>query len=152
MSAWSRPASPIDPGAQNTQVGASPLRRPDGEIAWPHPGPPSCPTCLEALLPDVDLCPRCLNKVEGVKSQQPAASEAPPAPAVPARKPGSTGAIYTIESPVRCPECEKEIRAFRVLRVLRTQASFTSTLPRKGYVVVCPECERLLSAELSGLV
>jgi len=36
--------------------------------------------------------------------------------------------------------------------VLRTQASFTSTLPRKGYVVVCPECERMLSAELSGLV
>lgn len=40
----------------------------------------------------------------------------------------------------------------RVLRVLRTQVSFTSTLPRKGYVIVRPECDRLLSAELSGLV
>ena len=62
------------------------------------------------------------------------------------------GALYTLESPARCPGCEKEIRTFRVLRVLRTQVSFTSTLPRKGYVIVCPECERLLSAELSGLV
>ena len=64
----------------------------------------------------------------------------------------SSGAIYTLESPVRCPQCEREIRALRVLRVLRTQVSFTSTLPRKGYVIVCPECDGLLSAELSGLI
>jgi hypothetical protein len=30
--------------------------------------------------------------------------------------------------------------------------SFTSTLPRRGYVILCPDCERILSAELSGLV
>ena len=63
-----------------------------------------------------------------------------------------TGALYTLEGPVTCPECSQEIRTLRVLRVLRTQVSFTSTLPRRGYVVVCPECERILSAELSGLV
>ena len=62
------------------------------------------------------------------------------------------GAVYTLESPVRCPECENEIRTLRVLRVLRTQVSFTSTLPRKGYVIVCPECDGMLSAELSGLI
>jgi hypothetical protein len=75
------------------------------------------------------------------------AADAAPAPARP-----QVGALYTLEAPARCPECEQEIRTLRVLRVLRTQVSFTSTLPRKGYVIVCPECERLLSAELSGLV
>lgn len=64
----------------------------------------------------------------------------------------TSGAIYSLESAVRCPQCAREIRAFRVLRVLRTQVSFTSTLPRKGYVIVCPECDGLLSAELSGLI
>jgi hypothetical protein len=68
------------------------------------------------------------------------------------RSPSSGGALYTLESPVRCPECNQEIRTFRVLRVLRTQVSFTSTLPRKGYVIVCPDCQRMLSAELSGLI
>jgi hypothetical protein len=104
---------------------------------------------MEPLLPEINLCPRCLNKVDQGDSELPAAREAavsPPAPKV------ATGTVYTIELPVRCPECQDEIRTFRVLRVLRTQASFTSTLPRKGYVVVCPSCERMLSAELSGLV
>ena len=62
------------------------------------------------------------------------------------------GALYTLEGPVTCPECNSEIRTLRVLRVLRTQVSFTSTLPRRGYVILCPDCERILSAELSGLV
>jgi len=78
--------------------------------------------------------------------------EAPPEPPPAAKAPSNGGALYTLESPVHCPQCDNEIRTLRVLRVLRTQASFTSTLPRKGYVVVCPECDRMLSAELSGLV
>jgi hypothetical protein len=77
--------------------------------------------------------------------QEPVAPQAP-------RVPVGGGALYTLESPVHCPQCDNEIRTFRVLRVLRTQASFTSTLPRKGYVIVCPECDRILSAELAGLV
>ena len=60
--------------------------------------------------------------------------------------------MYTLESSVRCPQCEQDIGTLKVLRVLRTQVSFTSTLPRKGYVIVCPECDHLLSAELSGLI
>ena len=63
-----------------------------------------------------------------------------------------SGAIYSVESPLRCPNCQREIRTFRALRVLRTRVPFTSTLPRKGYVLVCPECAGLLSAELSGLI
>jgi len=62
------------------------------------------------------------------------------------------GALYTIEFPVLCPHCEVEIRTFKVFRLLRTQVSFTSTLPRKGYVIVCPECDRPISSELSGLI
>jgi len=65
---------------------------------------------------------------------------------------GQSGALYTLEAPVTCPECAAEITSLRVLRVLRTQVSFTSTLPRRGYVILCPECDRILSAELSGLV
>jgi hypothetical protein len=84
-------------------------------------------------------------------SPSPEAVDATVAPAT-ARAQSGAGALYTLEAPVQCPQCEQEIRTLRVLRVLRTQASFTSTLPRKGYVVICPECERMLSAELSGLV
>jgi len=62
------------------------------------------------------------------------------------------GATYAVESPLRCPHCQLAIRTFRALRVVRTQVPFMSTLPRKGYVIVCPECSGVLSAELSGLI
>jgi hypothetical protein len=62
------------------------------------------------------------------------------------------GAVYTLEFPARCPQCCSEISVVRVSRLLRSQVSFTSTLPRKGYVIVCPECDGILSAELSGLI
>jgi len=80
-----------------------------------------------------------------------------PAPSTPARPAepqaaSSIGALYAVESPMRCPQCHAAIRTFRALRVLRTQVPFMSTLPRKGYVLVCPECAGLLSAELSGLL
>jgi hypothetical protein len=62
------------------------------------------------------------------------------------------GALYSLEFPVQCPHCAQEVRTFKVFRLLRAQVSFTSTLPRKGYVIVCPECERPISSELSGLI
>ena len=62
------------------------------------------------------------------------------------------GALYSLEFPVRCPHCHQEVRAFKVFRLLRQQVSFTSTLPRKGYVIVCSECEGPISSELSGLI
>jgi len=67
-------------------------------------------------------------------------------------RPSGRGAIYTLEFPTRCPQCCTEISVVRVSRLLRTQVSFTSTLPRKGYIIVCPECDGILSAELSGLL
>lgn len=136
------------------------------------PNATSCTFCCEPLLPNERYCSRCLRQVSvssqfAVSNQVAVSAEArdvpavasiqaPAAPAAPTPAPpraqGGSGAMYTLESPARCPQCEKEIRTFRVLRVLRTQVSFTSTLPRKGYVIVCPECEMLLSAELSGLL
>jgi uncharacterized protein with PIN domain len=63
-----------------------------------------------------------------------------------------SAATYTLETPARCPHCREPIRSVRVIALVRAQVSFTSTLPRKGRVIVCPECERILSAELTGLV
>ena len=74
-------------------------------------------------------------------ANQPAAAASPAA-----------GAVYTLESPANCPECNTEINTIHVIRVMRTQVSFTSTLPRKAYVIACPACRRLLSAGLSGLL
>ena len=61
------------------------------------------------------------------------------------------GRRYTLELPARCPHCREIIRTIRVLRLKRTQVTFTSTLPRGGRVIVCPQCERIISAELTTL-
>lgn len=134
-----------------------------------------CAFCCEPLMPNEKYCARCLHQVAESSTEVPDAPvavirpEARNAPvavssaevhdAPPVTTPASGkahnsggGAMYTLESTVRCPQCEKDIRTLKVLRVLRTQVSFTSTLPRKGYVIVCPECDHLLSAELSGLI
>ena len=77
---------------------------------------------------------------------------APPAQVHHLRRPDEHGAIYSLEFSTRCPHCDKEISTLRVSRLLRTHVSFTSTLPRKGYVITCPECDAMLSAQLSGLI
>ena len=59
-------------------------------------------------------------------------------------------AEYAIESPLRCPHCKETIATVQVLRLVRTRVNFVSLLPRRGYVVVCPACHQLLSAELGG--
>lgn len=60
-------------------------------------------------------------------------------------------AEYVLESPLACPKCQAEISSLRVVRLLRGKVNFTSTLPRKGYVVLCPECQGILSATLGGI-
>jgi hypothetical protein len=64
----------------------------------------------------------------------------------------SNAATYELEQPARCPYCREVLRTLRVLRMTRTQVSFTSTLPRGGRAVVCPQCDRILSAEISGIL
>jgi hypothetical protein len=63
-----------------------------------------------------------------------------------------TVAIYSLEMPARCPHCTRTIRTLHVLRLTRRQVAFTSSLPRAGRAIVCPLCERIISAELSGLL
>jgi len=61
-------------------------------------------------------------------------------------------ATYTLEVPVRCPYCDERIHVLRIVGMTRSQVAFTSTLPRKGRVATCPECDRILPAELAGLM
>jgi hypothetical protein len=65
-------------------------------------------------------------------------------------QPPAFEAEYTIESPLRCPHCAETISSLQVLRLVRTRVNFVSLLPRRGYVIVCPACHRILSAELGG--
>jgi hypothetical protein len=63
-----------------------------------------------------------------------------------------TVAIYALELPARCPHCSQPVRSLHALRLTRRQVSFTSPLPRSGRVLVCPLCEKIVSAELSGIL
>ncbi len=133
-----------------------------------------CRYCTETLPPGARECPLCLREVADDSTQrrallsQPATAISRPATDAslraatlspgpittihgPAPAAGAGGAVYTLESPAQCPECDTEITTIHVIRVLRTQVSFTSTLPRKAYVITCPACRKLLSAGLSGL-
>ena len=60
-------------------------------------------------------------------------------------------AVYTLELPARCPHCLVPICTIRVLKLRRTHAAFTSNVPWNGRVIVCPECDRILSVELTAL-
>lgn len=138
-----------------------------------------CRYCTETLPPGARECPLCLREIVDPPADRRATISQPPTllerrpqtgtvEAGPLMAgPGSsnlaltenfeaeaapTGAVYTLESPAQCPECDTEINSIHVIRVLRTQVSFTSTLPRKAYVIACPACKRLLSAGLSGLL
>ena len=59
-------------------------------------------------------------------------------------------AEYTLEHRVKCPHCATDLASIKVVRLLRAHVNFTSTLPRRGRVLVCSSCQRALSAELAG--
>jgi hypothetical protein len=61
-------------------------------------------------------------------------------------------AVYSLEAAVKCPHCREVIRTMKAVKLSRTQVNFTSTLPRAGRVLVCPQCEKVISAELSGIL
>jgi len=60
-------------------------------------------------------------------------------------------AEYALEAPLICPKCKAEVSSLQVVRLLRGQVNFTSTLPRRGHVIVCPACRGILSAGLGGM-
>jgi ribosomal protein L34E len=57
-------------------------------------------------------------------------------------------AEYTLETPVKCATCHEVLHSVSVVRLLRTRVNFTSSLPRRGYVVVCPSCGTVVPAGL----
>jgi hypothetical protein len=60
-------------------------------------------------------------------------------------------AEYQLEIPLNCPHCLKTITCVQVVRLLRVRVNFVSTLPRRGHVMVCPECRGILSGDLGGM-
>jgi hypothetical protein len=67
-------------------------------------------------------------------------------------KPFSRGdATYRLESPARCPQCGEVLSELRAVRLLRVEVNFTSMLPRRGRIVVCPYCQTIVPAELTNL-
>ena len=59
-------------------------------------------------------------------------------------------ASYVLQHPVICPHCGVELEEVVVVRLLRSRVTFTSTLPRRGRVIACPACRKVLTAELAG--
>lgn len=57
-------------------------------------------------------------------------------------------AEYELESPARCGSCETILSCVGVVRLMRTSVNFTSTLPHRGFLIVCPHCHSILPAAL----
>jgi CheY-like chemotaxis protein len=68
----------------------------------------------------------------------------------PAQSASAHDAEYTLESPVRCPACGERVRTLNAVRLIRARVNFTSTLPRRGRVLVCPHCLAIAPAELTN--
>jgi len=80
-------------------------------------------------------------------------SNSPAADAVDELPPGGTvEAEYTLESEAKCPGCGAMIDALQVVRVLRTKVNFVSSLPRRGQLMVCPQCRAILAGSLGGII
>jgi NMD protein affecting ribosome stability and mRNA decay len=60
-------------------------------------------------------------------------------------------AEFMLEAPVRCPQCGEAIEELQVVRILRTKVNFVSSLPRRGQVMICPQCRAILTGSLGGL-
>jgi hypothetical protein len=63
----------------------------------------------------------------------------------------SVEAEYALEQSLKCPQCRQEVTTLHVVRLLRSKVNFTSTLPRKGHVILCPACRGVISANLGGM-
>ena len=106
----------------------------------------TCPSCAKEVPAHAKRCPHCLQDAPGADDVYELPTEGAEIPAEWRR-----GAVYTLEFPARCPHCRELIQTLRVFRLKRTMANFTSTLPRNGRIIACPECERILTAELTAL-
>jgi hypothetical protein len=105
-----------------------------------------CRYCSKFLPPHAKTCPSCLHDVDGDKDVYELAPEAGLGVGL------LGGAIYALEQPAKCPQCRESINTLKVVGLTRKEVAFTSTLPRKGRVIVCPKCSQIISAELAGMV
>ena len=107
----------------------------------------TCTACGEKLSSGATKCPLCLVPVQQEEDEVynlEASGEE-----IPTEWEG--GAVYTLEFAARCPHCRELIRSLRVLRLKRSQVSFTSPLPRGGRALVCTSCRGIISADVSTL-
>ena len=68
------------------------------------------------------------------------------------RDPGEIEAEFAIETPVRCSACGETVQRLNVVRLLRSKVNFTSNLPRRGFAIVCPSCDAVVSANIGTRV
>jgi len=61
-------------------------------------------------------------------------------------------AEYTLECSANCPSCNSAVSNLQVVRLLRTKVNFTSSLPRRGYAIVCPVCRTIVPATIGGIL
>lgn len=61
-------------------------------------------------------------------------------------------AEYTLESPALCPQCKQSLERVLIVRLLRTKVNFTSALPRRGQVMLCPHCRAMVAGSIGGLI
>jgi hypothetical protein len=61
-------------------------------------------------------------------------------------------AVFTLESAAVCPACGGSIDTIGIVRLLRTRVNFVSSLPRRGQLMICPQCRTVLGGSLGGLV
>jgi len=59
-------------------------------------------------------------------------------------------AEYQLETAVKCNQCHQMFETVQVIRLLRKKVNFTSSLPRRGYLVVCPNCQTVVPAVIGG--
>ena len=104
----------------------------------------TCQACGKDLADGATQCDACLVAVAEELEVYDITSETP---TIPPEWEG--GAVYQLERAARCPHCKELIRSLRVMRLKRTQVSFTSPLPRAGRVIVCTNCLAILSADVS---
>lgn len=102
------------------------------------------PTTLNGRLLTMKVTPAAPPETAAVVGAESEASNDPPGS--PSDWKGT--ARYALERPVTCPHCQEQIQAIKVIRLVRSQVPFTSTLPRRGRVMTCPGCDTILSAEL----
>ena len=105
----------------------------------------TCHACGKHLADGATQCHSCLVAVPDEQDVYDLSSEQ--STTIPPE--WDNGAVYTLERSARCPHCKELIRSLRVIRLKRTQVSFTSPLPRAGRVIVCPSCLGIVSADLS---